>query len=172
MVLCGPGHCSVVQAMAGVVCTSFRRVCEVCRRLLVVHPAQFQSHPDICCNSWHPNHDLLQPSLSFLLVQICRDAGIVILEDDAYYWLQYSQGKSGSSAITGPWDDKTGDTGATRGALTPVQPEHQPGLQLAPSFLSLDVDGRVLRIDTFSKLLGPGCVVGDSDAWHRRKSGV
>ncbi len=32
----------------------------------------------------------------------------------------------------------------------------QPGLQLPSSFLSMDTDSRVLRIDTFSKLLGPG----------------
>lgn len=32
-----------------------------------------------------------------------------------------------------------------------------PGLSgLGPTFLSLDVDGRVVRLDTFSKLLAPG----------------
>jgi hypothetical protein len=39
-----------------------------------------------------------------------------------------------------------------------VPESQQPGIQLPPSLLSLDVDGRVLRIDTFSKLLGPGWV--------------
>ncbi len=62
--------------------------------------------------------------------QICREHDVVILEDDAYWWLQYPGG--------------------------PVEAAQQPGLQLPPTFLSLDVDGRVLRIDTFSKLLGPG----------------
>jgi|TARA_B100000524_G_scaffold343915_2_gene240536 DNA-binding transcriptional MocR family regulator len=32
-----------------------------------------------------------------------------------------------------------------------------PGLRgLGPSFLSIDSDGRVLRLDSFSKLLAPG----------------
>ena len=36
-----------------------------------------------------------------------------------------------------------------------------PGLSdLGPSFLSLDVDGRVVRLDTFSKCLAPGFRLG------------
>lgn len=31
---------------------------------------------------------------------------------------------------------------------------------LVPSFLSMDTDGRVIRLDTFSKILVPGCRVG------------
>lgn len=61
------------------------------------------------------------------IYQICCDHDVIILEDDAYYWLQYPHG-----------------------------PDHPPGQQLPPSFLSLDTQGRVIRIDTFAKLLGPG----------------
>ena len=36
-----------------------------------------------------------------------------------------------------------------------------PGLKgLGPSFLSVDTDGRVIRLDTFSKLLAPGLRLG------------
>ncbi|KAF5838173.1 pyridoxal phosphate-dependent transferase [Dunaliella salina] len=68
------------------------------------------------------------------IYEICRAYNLVILEDDAYYWLQFPHG---------------------------AQPDsQQPGLCLPPSLLSFDVDGRVLRIDTFAKILGPGYRLG------------
>jgi kynurenine/2-aminoadipate aminotransferase len=54
---------------------------------------------------------------------IAREYGLLILEDDPYYWMQF-----GSSRV--------------------------------PSLLSMDVDGRVLRFDSFSKLLSSGIRVG------------
>ncbi|KAK9863759.1 hypothetical protein WJX84_010441 [Apatococcus fuscideae] len=64
--------------------------------------------------------------------QICQQEDIIILEDDPYYYLQFSTG-----------------------------PGEQPGLQsLEPSYLSMDVDGRVARLDTFSKFLVPGLRLG------------
>lgn len=50
---------------------------------------------------------------------IAREFDLLILEDDPYYWMQYSAAR-------------------------------------VPSFLSMDVDGRVLRFDSFSKLLSAG----------------
>ena len=51
-----------------------------------------------------------------------------------------------------------------------------PGLSgLGPSFLSLDVDGRVVRLDTFSKLLAPGfrlAWVSGSTALIKKVDGV
>ena len=72
----------------------------------------------------------------------------VIIEDDPYYYLQFSITDNCSSAST-----------------------HQPGLlHLASSsssssnnnasFLSLDVDGRVIRLDSFAKFLAPGLRLG------------
>ena len=56
--------------------------------------------------------------------------GLTIVEDDAYYYMQH----------------RAADPNAT-----------VPGLSgLGPSFLSMDTDGRVVRLDTFSKLLAPG----------------
>eukprot|EP00197_Chlamydomonas_leiostraca_P013196 CAMPEP_0202877360 /NCGR_PEP_ID=MMETSP1391-20130828/30532_1 /ASSEMBLY_ACC=CAM_ASM_000867 /TAXON_ID=1034604 /ORGANISM="Chlamydomonas leiostraca, Strain SAG 11-49" /LENGTH=711 /DNA_ID=CAMNT_0049559387 /DNA_START=199 /DNA_END=2335 /DNA_ORIENTATION=- len=68
------------------------------------------------------------------IYDICRQHGLIVLEDDAYYWLQYPRGD--------------------------VPQAQQPGLALPSSFLSMDTDGRVLRIDTFAKLLGPGYRLG------------
>jgi kynurenine/2-aminoadipate aminotransferase len=58
-------------------------------------------------------------------VQICSDYDLLILEDDPYYFMQYS----------------------SSGALE-------------RSFLSMDTDGRVLRFDSFSKILSSGLRLG------------
>lgn len=55
---------------------------------------------------------------------ICRDFSILILEDDPYYYLQFS----------------TAHGGEPKG-LT----------DLGQSYLSMDTDGRVIRLDSFSK---------------------
>ncbi|PNH11450.1 Kynurenine/alpha-aminoadipate aminotransferase, mitochondrial [Tetrabaena socialis] len=67
--------------------------------------------------------------------QVCEAHDLLVLEDDAYCWLHYPAG--------------------------PAPPQQQPGLAgLARSMLSMDTAGRVVRIDTFSKLLGPGYRLG------------
>ncbi|KAI3651073.1 hypothetical protein MP228_004554 [Amoeboaphelidium protococcarum] len=54
---------------------------------------------------------------------ICREYDLLILEDDPYYFLQYSS-------------------------------------QYVPSYQSMDVDGRVLRFDSFSKIVSSGMRLG------------
>ncbi|KAJ1922633.1 hypothetical protein IWQ60_006400 [Tieghemiomyces parasiticus] len=68
---------------------------------------------------------------------------VMIFEDDPYYYLQYA-------AYQPPAERRT-----------PLTAGDQPGLSgLIPSFLALDVDGRVIRLDSFSKTLGPGFRTG------------
>ncbi|DBA67017.1 hypothetical protein WJX79_010292 [Trebouxia sp. C0005] len=63
---------------------------------------------------------------------VCQEYGITIIEDDAYYYLQYP---------------------CLQGAV--------PGLQqLVPSYLSIDTDSRVVRLDSWSKVLAPGLRLG------------
>ncbi|KAG1676629.1 hypothetical protein FOA52_008758 [Chlamydomonas sp. UWO 241] len=69
---------------------------------------------------------------------------LVIIEDDAYWWLQYGDEQLRSSHTPG----------------SPTTPDDMPGMRLPPSFLSLDTDSRVVRVDTFSKILGPGYRIG------------
>jgi kynurenine/2-aminoadipate aminotransferase len=74
-------------------------------------------------NSSNPSGAMLSLERRKELYQIAREYNMIILEDDAYYFLQFSG-------------------------------------EYIPSFLSLDVDGRVLRFDTFSKTLSAGMRVG------------
>ncbi|KAL6762697.1 pyridoxal phosphate-dependent transferase [Haematococcus lacustris] len=109
------------------------------RRVLASHPASPVTGKAprilyIIPSGQNPTGSVMPLERKQQIYEICREHNMLILEDDAYYWLQYPGG-----------------------ALPAAQ---QLGLQLPPSFLSLDTDGRVLRIDTFSKLLGPGYRLG------------
>lgn len=66
----------------------------------------------------------------------------VIIEDEPYYFLQMTEYQSGKEE-----EIKT--------------PSHEEFLKsLVKSFISMDTEGRVLRLDSFSKVLAPGTRVG------------
>lgn len=88
------------------------------------------------------------------LYRICQAFDVIIIEDDPYWYLQYP-------------------SAATSEAKSRGLPEPEPAVanqgkssgyefidSLVPSFLSIDVDGRVVRLDTFSKTVAPGCRLG------------
>lgn len=64
---------------------------------------------------------------------IAQRYDIIIIEDDPYYFLQYDAASQPTTAFSTPF---------------------------ARSFLSLDTDGRVMRIDSFSKVFAPGMRLG------------
>ena len=66
------------------------------------------------------------------IYSICREFGILLLEDDPYYYLQWPPAAAGHSS---------GADGAPRGLAN-----------LGTSYLSMDTDGRVVRLDSFSKV--------------------
>ncbi|KAL3154213.1 hypothetical protein ABBQ32_013719 [Trebouxia sp. C0010 RCD-2024] len=66
------------------------------------------------------------------IYEICSENDIVIIEDDPYYYLQYSLGPGEAFGFEG----------------------------LGQTYLSLDVDERVVRLDSFSKFLAPGMRLG------------
>ena len=77
--------------------------------------------------------------------EVCRKWGVAIVEDDPYYYLQYGRKK-----------EKKEEKGEEEN-----EHEEPLGLRgLGASYLSLDVDGRVIRLDSFSKVLFPGVRLG------------
>lgn len=64
------------------------------------------------------------------IYQICRKHDVIICEDDPYYFLQMPVYRS-------PSEREDSDA---------------PDVSLSPSFLKFDEDGRVIRLESFSKV--------------------
>ncbi|CAG9952687.1 unnamed protein product [Clonostachys rosea f. rosea IK726] len=77
------------------------------------------------------------------IYQVCVEFDLVIVEDDPYYFLQYP-GYS-PQAEEQPYQPKS-----TEDFLK----------SLTPSFLSMDTQGRVIRLESFSKTIFPGLRLG------------
>ncbi|KAF2467858.1 PLP-dependent transferase [Lindgomyces ingoldianus] len=74
---------------------------------------------------------------------LCAKYDIIIIEDDPYWYLQFPSASPYAS---------------------PPTPAKSSGFEfldsLIPSYLSVDYQGRVVRLDTFSKTVAPGCRLG------------
>ncbi|KAJ3543344.1 hypothetical protein NM208_g3626 [Fusarium decemcellulare] len=74
---------------------------------------------------------------------VCVEFDLVIVEDDPYYFLQYPR-------YTPKTEEPTFEPKTTTEFLQ----------SLTPSFLSMDTQGRVIRLESFSKTLFPGLRLG------------
>ena len=83
------------------------------------------------------------------IYRLCRVHDIIIIEDDPYWYLQYPSAMKPENPLA---------------QLQDLVPKAKSGFQfldsLIPSYLSIDADGRVVRLDTFSKTVAPGCRLG------------
>ncbi|KAF5322822.1 hypothetical protein D9619_000291 [Psilocybe cf. subviscida] len=98
------------------------------------------------------------------IYEICVEYDIIIIEDDPYYFLQEGEYKLPSErALTkaagkGKATSAPGAQGASGG---PLSGEDEAYLKsLVPTFLAFDYQGRVIRLDTFSKTIAPGSRLG------------
>ncbi|KAL0579527.1 hypothetical protein V5O48_002456 [Marasmius crinis-equi] len=76
---------------------------------------------------------------------VCVDFDVIIIEDDPYYFLQ-----------AGPYVPKSDRRPDPLAALS----DEEYIARLAPSYLRLDYQGRVIRLDSFSKNIAPGSRLG------------
>ncbi|EHL01457.1 putative Aromatic amino acid aminotransferase C56E4.03 [Glarea lozoyensis 74030] len=80
---------------------------------------------------------------------------VIIIEDDPYWYLQFPSAVGKEAEARGL---------ATPRAEEPHKFENSSGFpfldSLVPSYLNVDYDGRVVRLDTFSKTVAPGCRLG------------
>lgn len=77
------------------------------------------------------------------IYKVARKHDVYILEDEPYYFLQMQ-----------PY------TGPDAPSVPPPSSNEEFLRSLVPTFLSMDVDGRVMRLDSFSKVIAPGTRVG------------
>ncbi|KAI4281702.1 MAG: hypothetical protein L6R38_003484 [Xanthoria sp. 2 TBL-2021] len=90
---------------------------------------------------------------------ICSKYDVIIIEDDPYWYLQYPSANDSSMAVRAQSISKTNQPG--KNPRNKPKSSGYPFLDsLVPSYLSVDTDGRVVRLDTFSKTVAPGCRLG------------
>ncbi|ORY19290.1 aromatic amino acid aminotransferas-like protein [Clohesyomyces aquaticus] len=79
------------------------------------------------------------------IYSLCVKYDIIIIEDDPYWYLQFPSASPAGTAA----------------APRPIKTSGFDFLDsLIPSYLSVDYQGRVVRLDTFSKTVAPGCRLG------------
>jgi DNA-binding transcriptional MocR family regulator len=112
----------------------------------------------------NPTSGLLSLTRRKEIYSLCQIYDILIIEDDPYWYLQYPSANAMSLQTRGkpvssnqppsphPHNYNAGKPNPTSG---------YPFLDsLVPSYLHIDTDGRVIRLDTFSKTVAPGCRLG------------
>ncbi|KAH6607124.1 PLP-dependent transferase [Trichoderma cornu-damae] len=79
------------------------------------------------------------------IYRVARKHDLIILEDDPYYFLQMD-----------PYDS------CSKGGSAAAETQSPDDFfkKLVPSYLSIDIDGRVIRMDSFSKVISPGARLG------------
>ncbi|KKZ64469.1 hypothetical protein EMCG_09540 [[Emmonsia] crescens] len=93
------------------------------------------------------------------LYALCQKYDIIIVEDDPYWHLQYPSAAQELEAHFRGGHPNHLSTKPNYNAHG--KPSGYPFLDaLVPSYLSIDTDGRVIRLDTFSKSIAPGCRMG------------
>ncbi|EEP79079.1 conserved hypothetical protein [Uncinocarpus reesii 1704] len=89
------------------------------------------------------------------IYKLCQRYDIIIIEDDPYWHLQYPSAKQ--NALRQGQSDSSPHTPFS----VHDEPSGFPFLDsLVKSYLSIDTAGRVVRLDTFSKIIAPGCRLG------------
>ncbi|TDZ19598.1 Aromatic amino acid aminotransferase [Colletotrichum orbiculare MAFF 240422] len=105
----------------------------------------------------NPTSGILPVARRKEIYEICSKYDVVIVEDDPYWYLQYPSAAAGEA-------ESRGSPAPPEQPADDWQPEKLSGYRfldsLTPSFLQIDVDGRVIRLDTFSKTIAPGCRLG------------
>ncbi|KAI9369051.1 pyridoxal phosphate-dependent transferase [Aspergillus egyptiacus] len=87
---------------------------------------------------------------------ICQKFDVVIVEDDPYWNLQFPSAKKLQAQYRGTHtklSERNYNAGKKSSGYKFLD-------SLVPSYLSIDTDGRVVRLDTFSKTIAPGCRLG------------
>ena len=111
---------------------------------------------------------------------LCVKYDVIIVEDDPYWYLQYPSANASSlqhrghsishdSARPGNpyWSNQEPTFSNNKWNSSPINDQRDwksSGYDfldsLVPSYLSIDYQGRVVRLDTFSKTVAPGCRLG------------
>lgn len=111
------------------------------------------SPPDSSSMGQNPTSGVLSVRRRKELYALCSKYDVIIVEDDPYWYLQYPSATA--------FNISSGRTKPTKAHARTGKSSGYAFLDsLVPSYLSVDTDGRVVRLDTFSKTVAPGCRLG------------
>lgn len=112
----------------------------------------------------NPTSGLLSPARRKEIYALCQKYNILIIEDDPYWYLQYPSANAVSLQVRGKPVSTNYPTNPQSHNYNAGKPKSTSGYpfldSLVPSYLHVDIDGRVIRLDTFSKTVAPGCRLG------------
>jgi len=135
----------------------------------------------------NPTSGLLSVKRRKEIYEVCQKYDVLIVEDDPYFYIQFPHAANDfaqkhrngelvsinhfaesnlnyQTSLAVPVRGSTVDSFGNVYATTRMRRGKSSGSEfldsLVPSYLSLDVDGRVIRLDTFSKTIAPGCRLG------------
>ncbi|KAK7416721.1 hypothetical protein QQX98_005047 [Neonectria punicea] len=98
------------------------------------------------------------------IYHVCSQFDLILIEDDPYWSLYYPSAQKISTKYRGLSTSTDFPTNPNHNYCTQDLEGKSTGYQfldeLVPSFLSIDKDGRVIRLDPFSKTIAPGCRLG------------
>ncbi|RVX71251.1 hypothetical protein B0A52_04825 [Exophiala mesophila] len=109
----------------------------------------------------NPTSGLLSLTRRKEIYALAQKYDIIIVEDDPYWYLQYPSALELSNKARGQSTSPKPPAAVNYNTLDGGRSSGYEFLDsLVPSYLSIDVDGRVVRLDTFSKTVAPGCRLG------------
>jgi DNA-binding transcriptional MocR family regulator len=97
---------------------------------------------------------------------ICCEYDVIICEDDPYWYLQFPSATSRNTTTTADSANISFNPDQPMFANAEPVPEGWKSSgydfldSLVPSSINIDTEGRVIRLDTFSKTVAPGCRLG------------
>lgn len=97
---------------------------------------------------------------------LCSQFDIIILEDDPYWYLQFPSATAANTITTSSPLNTSFHPSVPMFANAEPRPSSWKSSgfdfldSLVPSYVSVDTEGRVVRLDTFSKTVAPGCRLG------------
>lgn len=100
------------------------------------------------------------------IYSLCQKYDILIVEDDPYWYLQFPTALAHNTTTTSDPSNTSFNPDVTLLTTGEPRPENWKSSgfdfldSLVPSYINIDTDGRVLRLDTFSKTVAPGCRLG------------
>lgn len=97
---------------------------------------------------------------------LCCKYDVLIVEDDPYWYLQYPTATAVNTTTASHPDNQSFNPDVAMFANAEPRPSDWKSSgydfldSLVPSSVSIDTEGRVIRLDTFSKTVAPGCRLG------------